>query len=102
MFREAVTETDEWVFHDEWTEGWFGAAYFGLEVHLHARFTLDDDVETVLSGALAISAGTFLYIASSDLLPHLHRKMKEEWVNFIAFLFGIFILSLEAVHHLFG
>lgn len=55
-----------------------------------------------LSGALAVSAGTFLYIAASDLLPHLHRKMKEEWVNFLAFLAGILILSFEAVHHLMG
>lgn len=56
--------------------------------------------EAFLSGALAISAGTFLYIASSDLLPHLHKKMKEEWVNFIAFLVGLAALSFEAMHHL--
>lgn len=55
-----------------------------------------------LSGALAISSGTFLYIAASDLLPHLHRKMKEEWINFLAFFAGILILSIEAIHHLSG
>lgn len=58
--------------------------------------------QTFLSGAIAISAGTFLYIAASDLLPHLHRKMKEEWINFLAFLFGVFVLSFEAMHHLMG
>lgn len=55
-----------------------------------------------MSAALAISSGTFLYIASADLLPHLHKKMKEEWANFIAFLIGLFLLSFEAWHHLAG
>lgn len=55
-----------------------------------------------LSAALAVSAGTFLYIASSDLLPHLHKKMREEWLNFAAFLVGLAVLSFEAVHHLSG
>lgn len=52
--------------------------------------------------ALAFSAGTFLFIASGDLLPHLHRKMKQKWVNFLAFLLGLFALSFEAWPHLFG
>jgi zinc transporter ZupT len=52
-----------------------------------------------LSGALAVSAGTFLYIASSDLLPQLHRKMKKEWVHFLAFIAGLAALSLEAFQH---
>lgn len=52
--------------------------------------------------ALAISAGTFLYIASSDLLPQLHKKMKQEWVHFFAFIAGLALLSFEAWHHLFG
>jgi len=65
---------------------------FGALIH--------NESASFLSGALAISAGTFLYIASSDLLPHLHRKMKEEWVNFLAFLAGLFILSLETLHQL--
>lgn len=56
----------------------------------------------VLSCALALSAGTFLYIASSDLLPQLHKKMKQEWVHFLAFLAGLFLLSFEAWRHLAG
>lgn len=50
--------------------------------------------------ALAISAGTFLYIAAADLLPHLHRKMRQKNRTFLAFLVGIFALSIEAWHHL--
>lgn len=56
----------------------------------------------LLSCALAVSAGTFLYIASSDLLPQLHKKMKQEWVHFLAFLAGLLLLSFEALHHLSG
>lgn len=55
--------------------------------------------DSFLSAALAVSAGTFLYIASSDLLPHLHKKMKEEWLNFAAFLVGLAVLSFEAFQH---
>lgn len=56
----------------------------------------------LLSCALAVSAGTFLYIASSDLLPQLHKKMKQEWIHFLAFLAGLALLSFEAWHHLAG
>lgn len=48
-----------------------------------------------LGAALAVSAGTFLYIASSDLLPHLHKKMKQQWIHFFAFLLGLLVLSGE-------
>jgi zinc and cadmium transporter len=54
-----------------------------------------------LSSAMAVSAGTFLYIASSDLLPQLHKKMKQEWLHFVAFLFGLASLAFEAAHQIF-
>lgn len=57
---------------------------------------------TVLGAALAISAGTFLYIASADLLPQLHKKMKQQWLHFFAFILGLLALSFEAFHHLSG
>ncbi|HEY8278847.1 MAG TPA: ZIP family metal transporter [Bdellovibrionota bacterium] len=90
--------------------GWRGRAAFGMLL-LFASMgpsgiligsLMGNQSPAFLSGALAISAGTFLYIASSDLLPHLHRKMKEEWGNFLAFLVGIAALSFEAWHHLMG
>jgi zinc and cadmium transporter len=56
----------------------------------------------LMSVALAVSAGTFLYIASSDLLPQLHKKMKQEWIHFFAFVAGLALLSFEAWHHLFS
>lgn len=64
--------------------------------------SFDPSSDRLLGTAMAISTGTFIYIASSDLLPHLHRKMKEEWVNFIAFLVGILALGFESWHHFFG
>jgi zinc and cadmium transporter len=56
--------------------------------------------EKTFGAAMAISAGTFLYIACSGLLPHLHKKMRQKNRNFIAFLLGLFALSIEAWHHL--
>lgn len=56
--------------------------------------------EKTFGAAMAVSAGTFLYIACSDLLPHLHKKMRQKNWNFIAFLLGLFALSVEAWHHL--
>jgi zinc and cadmium transporter len=57
---------------------------------------------TFLSSALATSAGTFLYIASSDLLPQLHKKMKQEWLYLFAFLAGLAVLGADAAHHFIG
>jgi zinc transporter ZupT len=40
---------------------------------------------------LAVSAGTFLYIAACDLLPELHRSDTEKMKRLFAFLFGLLI-----------
>lgn len=56
--------------------------------------------ERTFGAAMAVSAGTFLYIACSDLLPHLHKKMRQKNRYFIAFVLGLFALSIEAWHHL--
>jgi zinc and cadmium transporter len=45
--------------------------------------------------AVAVSCGTFLYIASSDLLPHLHKKEEGKWWHLLAFLFGLLILAFD-------
>ncbi len=44
---------------------------------------------------LAISAGTFLYIAACDLLPELHRNDSEKFKRLGAFLLGL-ILALSS------
>jgi zinc transporter ZupT len=38
---------------------------------------------------LAIAAGSFLYVAASDLIPEIHKKSK--WLNVVLTLFGILI-----------
>lgn len=47
---------------------------------------------------LAASTGTFLYIASSDLLPHLHRKEAHQILDFGAFVLGLLLLALPGLH----
>lgn len=44
---------------------------------------------------LAISAGTFLYIAACDLLPELHRSDTEKMKRLFAFLFGLLIAFIS-------
>lgn len=57
------------------------ALLFGLMVPVGVLLYLGLDrvahIEGFAPGALAFSAGTFLYIAVSDLLPHVNRHLKE-------------------------
>jgi zinc and cadmium transporter len=45
---------------------------------------------------LAFSAGGFMYIAASDLVPELHkeRNLKKSSISFVMFLFGIILMML--------
>lgn len=45
-----------------------------------------------LSVALGISAGTFIYISASGLLPHIHKEKNLK--IFLAFVLGIFLVLL--------
>lgn len=54
--------------------------------------------ETPLEGyALAFSAGTFLHISLSDLLPEVHKASQSRMLKFAAFLVGI--AAAAAVSH---
>lgn len=44
---------------------------------------------------LAISAGTFLYIAACDLLPELHKNDTDKFKRLAAFLFGILLAYIS-------
>lgn len=46
---------------------------------------------------LAISAGTFLYIAACDLLPELHRSGEDRGKRLAAFLFGVGITLFSSI-----
>ncbi len=45
--------------------------------------------------AVAVSCGTFLYIASADLLPHLHEKEHGHWLKLLGFFIGLLALAFE-------
>lgn len=49
----------------------------------------------ILGAAMGISTGTFIYIAASDLLPHIHKHEEHRWWNLGAFLVGLLLLSFE-------
>lgn len=61
------------------------AIYFGLDAVIHFA--------SLSSKALAFSAGTFTYIAVSDLLPHVNRHGKDSRLRHIAALaFGLLLM----------
>lgn len=45
-----------------------------------------------LGALLALAAGTFIYIASSDLLPATHKK--SNWLNILLFFLGLTFVAL--------
>lgn len=78
------------------------AAAFGLMVPLGALlfFALDAivHIEHLAARAVAFSAGTFLYIAVSDLLPHVNRHGRDRrGRNVVALLAGLALTFLVAV-----
>ncbi|ACL67258.1 zinc/iron permease [Anaeromyxobacter dehalogenans 2CP-1] len=57
-------------------------------------------VETFTAAALAASAGTFLHLSLSDILPDLHRRGGSKWVLSGALLFGLAVMwGLRALNH---
>jgi zinc and cadmium transporter len=51
--------------------------------------------------ALAFSAGTFLHISLSDLLPHVHEHAERQYPIYISFLAGLLAMFLldRGLHH---
>ncbi len=50
--------------------------------------------ENVLSWAIGISSGTFLYIASSDLLPFVHQHHPRKFYNLFSLALGLSLMWL--------
>lgn len=57
-------------------------------------YTLGDLLENLLPIMLALSAGFFIYIAASDLIPEIHSEEKREiaLIETLLLLFGVFII----------
>ena len=49
---------------------------------------------SLLGGALAFSAGTFLYISLSDLLPEIHRHAEKRSYSVVGLFGGLIIIGL--------
>ena len=64
-------------------------------------FTLSQTMEYLISLLLPITAGAFIYIAGSDLIPELHTKesFKDSLLQMISIILGITLLALLALHH---
>lgn len=52
------------------------------------------DLQQLLPLSLAFTAGMFIYIACSDLIPEIHRDSERQkgWVHFLPFLIGVGML----------
>lgn len=73
------------------------SALYGLMVPagalLYFLFNAVLQFESLAAKALAFSAGTFLYIAVSDLLPHVHRHGKDQpGRNVLALFLGLALM----------
>jgi zinc and cadmium transporter len=43
----------------------------------------------ITGAALAFSAGTFLHVSLSDLLPHVHEHAERQWPIVVSFVLGL-------------
>ena len=61
---------------------------------LMSFFILKNLNEVILAWAIGISAGTFLCIATSDLLPLVHQHNPKKYFNLLSLLAGLFVMWL--------
>ncbi len=50
-------------------------------------------VKVILAWAIGISAGTFLYIAISDLLPFVHQHNPRKYYNLASLMLGLLLMG---------
>lgn len=71
------------------------AIIFALTTPIGAIITLsvlNDLPEYTLSWSIGISAGTFLYIAISDLLPYVHQHNPRKYFNLASLMLGLLLM----------
>ena len=56
-------------------------------------FVLSNLHENTLAWAIGISAGTFLYIAISDLLPFVHQHNPRKYYNLASLMLGLLLMG---------
>lgn len=70
---------------------------FGLIIPIGALISstvLKSIGDQAIGIALGLSLGTFIYIATSDFLPEVHRAQSQRLKNLFSFLLGIFLMAL--------
>ncbi len=61
---------------------------------------LDAGNESLLMILTSMVTGTFLYVATADLLPEVFHSRQNRWLNLVLLLLGIFIMgSIGLEHH---
>jgi zinc transporter ZupT len=71
---------------------------FALATPLGAIFALAllrNMDEVMVAVALGVSAGTFLFISISDLLPTVYEEHEKGFKNLLSFCLGIFVMILS-------
>jgi zinc and cadmium transporter len=71
---------------------------FALATPLGAIFALallKSMDEVMVAVALGVSAGTFLFISISDLLPTVYEEHEKGFKNLLSFCLGIFVMILS-------
>lgn len=61
---------------------------------LLAKQSLDLTISSSLNILIAVSTGTFIYIATSDLLPQVHHKGRNRFIHLALFVLGLFIIYI--------
>jgi len=61
---------------------------------LLSKYSLDLTINSSLNILIAVSTGTFIYIATSDLLPQVHHKGRNRFIHLALFIAGLFIIYI--------
>jgi zinc transporter ZupT len=68
---------------------------------LLSGWVLSGEGHRFLGAALGFSAGTFIHLATADLVPEVHHLRQSRWAHVAAFLGGIAVMAVSAMfgHH---
>ena len=68
----------------------------GVEFSSLDSSVLGESVESMLPMFLALTAGFFIYIAASDLIPEIHHEKRKNYIIYETFLllFGVVLIWL--------
>lgn len=59
-----------------------------------SKLSMDLTISTPLYVLFSVSTGTFIYIASSDILPQLHNHGRFKYFHLFLFILGVFLIYI--------